>query len=81
MPVVYKNPDATISLSKTDRTPTLPEKMDIINKWFASCTEGKSYKLADVRIEIIAELLVSKQLVSDRDTGIKLISKNLGLRE
>ena len=53
--------------------------MDIVNKWFASCATGKSYKQADVNIEIIADLLTSKQLVSDRDTGVKHIMKSLGM--
>ena len=80
--VIQKNPDAKISLSKSDREPTLPEKMDIVNKWFASrATNGKSFKQAEVEIELIAELLVEKQLVSDRDTGIKFIMKSLGIRE
>ena len=32
-------------------------------------------------IDRIAELLVSKQLVSDIDTGIKVIMKSLNIRE
>ena len=70
-------PEAKISLSKSNRTPTLPEKMDIVNKWFASCAKGnkQSYKHAEVKLATIAELLVEKQLVSDRDTGIKFITK------
>ena len=57
---VTLNPDAKLSLSKTDRLPSLPEKMDIINRWFASCVKGrgKSYKQADINIEVISELLV-----------------------
>ena len=78
------NPDATISLSKSNRMPTLPEKMTIVNKWFASCCTlagNKNYKQADVEIEVIADLLVAKQLVSDTDTGIKLIVKSLNIRD
>ena len=43
--MIQKNPDSKISLSKSDREPTLPEKMDIVNKWFASrASNGKSFK-------------------------------------
>ena len=61
------NHDASLSLSKSSRMPTLPEKMNIVNKWFASCcTSGtRNYKTADVSILAIADLLVYKQLVSD----------------
>jgi hypothetical protein len=54
------NPEAKLSLSDSNRTPNLPEKIDIVNKWFSSCCEGKSFKLAEVSIDRIAELLVSK---------------------
>ena len=30
-----------LSLSKPDRDPPLPEKIDVVNSWFASCTKGK----------------------------------------
>ena len=55
--------------------------MDIVNKWFASAAKGKPFKQAEVKIGTIADLLVDKQLVSDRDTGIKFIMKSLGIRE
>jgi len=51
-------PEARLSLSKNDRNPTLPEKMEIINKWFSKCANGKSYKHAEVSIDRIADLLV-----------------------
>mmetsp|Transcript_25779 Transcript_25779/g.32082 ORF Transcript_25779/g.32082 Transcript_25779/m.32082 type:complete len:285 (+) Transcript_25779:558-1412(+) len=70
-----------LSLSKTDRKPNLPEKISVINKWFASCGNGKNFKQFEVSIERIAELFVQKQLVSDTDTGIKTIMKNLNIRE
>ena len=71
-----------LSLSKPDRNPTLPEKIDIVNKWFASCVKDNKdqFKSVDVPIEKIAELFVQKQLVSDIDTGIKLILKSLNMR-
>ena len=78
---VLGNPDAKISLSKQDRLPTLPEKMDIINKWFASQAKGKQFKQVEYNVEIVSEILVSKQLVSDKDTGIKAIMKSLNIRE
>ena len=34
-----------------------------------------------MKIEVIAELLVSKMLVSDTDTGIKHVMKSLMIRE
>ena len=69
-------------ISKADRNPTLPEKIAIVNKWFASCIQrGKSFKQSEVKIEVIADLLVSKQLVSDTDTGIKYIMKSLLIKE
>ena len=70
-----------LSLSKADRKPTLPEKIDIINKWFSSCSKGKNYKQMEVSIDRIAELFVSKQLVSDVDTGVKVIMKSLNIKE
>ena len=76
------DPEAKLSYSKPDRNPTLPEKMDIVNKWFASvCDKDKNFKNVDVSIETISELLVSKQLVSDKETGVKFIMKQLGIRE
>jgi len=75
------NPDAKLSLSKTDRTPTMPEKIDMINRWFASCAKGKNYKQVDFSIDRIAELMVQKQLSSDIDTGIKMVLKSLNIRE
>ena len=75
-------PEAKISLSSTDRVPTLPEKMEIVDSWFKSNVKTvKSYRQADVHINLIAELLVAKQLASDKDTGIKVIVKTLNLRE
>ena len=72
-----------LQVSKSDRNPTLPEKISIVNRWFASCIKGngKSFKQAEVKIEVIAELLVSKMLVSDTDTGIKHVMKSLLIRE
>lgn len=76
------NPDAKLSFSKSDRNPTLPEKLEIVNKWYASvCGKDKNYRNVDVSIDVISELLVSKQLVSDRDTGVKFIMKQLQIRE
>ena len=66
---------------KPERKPTLPEKIAIVNKWFASCIKGKSFKQAEVKIEVIADLLVEKLLVSDTDTGIKHVMKSLQIRE
>ena len=55
--------------------------MEVINKWFASQTKAKMWRQADIGIEVIADLLTSKQLVSDRDTGVKHIMKSLGMKE
>ena len=70
-----------MSHSKADRTPTLPEKMEIIDMWFAGCAKVKLYKQADAPIKTIAELLMQKGLVSDKDTGVKHILKSLNIRE
>ena len=52
--------EAKISASKSDRNPNLPEKITIVNKWFASCIQGKPFKEAEVSIDVISELLVKK---------------------
>ena len=78
---VQNKPDFKISLSKTDRAPTLPEKIEIVDKWFRSMTIGLNYKTAEVSIKDIADLFVSKQLASDKDTGIKIVLKSLNIRQ
>lgn len=78
---LYNKPDFKISLSKTDRTPTLPEKIEIVDKWFSSMIVGLNFKTAEISIKDVADLFVSKLLVSDLDTGIKLVLKSLNIRQ
>lgn len=80
---VASGPEFRLAASKPDRNPTLPEKIEIVNKWFKHCIKGKpqSFKHAEVKIGVISELLVSKQLVSDLDTGVKHIMKSLNIKE
>ena len=54
-----------------DRGPNLREKMDIINSWFSQAAKGRQYEHVDLPIGEIADMFVAKNLVTDRDTGVK----------
>ena len=79
---LHLNSEAKLSLSDSNRNPSLPEKMNIVNQWFSSCSDNsRSFKQAEASIDRISELLVTKQLVSDKDTGLKLIMTYLNINE
>ena len=68
-------------ITDPDRNPNLREKMDMVNEWFGQAAKGRQYDHVDLTIGEIAEMLVKKQLVSDKDTGVKHIMKSLNIRD
>lgn len=77
----FENKNGQTYLSSEDRKPSLPEKIDILNKWFSKAAKGKNYLNAELNILEVAEFLVTKGLVSDKDTGIKHILKSLNFKD
>ena len=55
--------------------------MDIINEWFTIAAKGRRFEHVDLTIGEIAEMFVVKQLVSDKDTGVKHIMKSLNIKD
>lgn len=53
------------------------QKIDILKSWF-NIAKHKNPDAYEIKIEEVAEMLVSKGLVSDIDTGIKAMHKALG---
>ena len=68
-------------LSNENRKPSLPMKIEILNKWFSKAANGKNFMHAELTPDEIAEFFVNKGLISDRDTGVKQILKSLNIKE
>ena len=52
------DPENKLSLSVSDRKPNLPEKIEIVNSWFASFDPKNDFKLYRVSIDRVAEFFV-----------------------
>ena len=55
--------------------------MDTINLWFSQAGKGRQYEYIDLSLGELADMFVGKNLVTDRETGIKHIMKSLNIKD